>query len=393
MKRTLLLVLTLLVTLASSLFGVGVAEAEVKKPFNPNDFSTYGLGLKDGSLPKNIKPYAPKKRYLTKEEFKKGKVFPQQLLPQRVDLRPYFSPIRNQSKFGTCVAFAAAGLREYYIGKYTEAKGSDITYLSPLYIYYPSGPDDGMTFYSAFDIMLRKGVPPESERPYDPNRSNTEQFYAPITELQRKNAAPYKINNFRYISRYRMVDDIKQAVANGDPVMVGIEVYPNFDSTPRTGIIPAVGERKSRGGHALVVVGYDEENQWFIMRNSWGERFGDKGYAYMKYDILKEMTRGYAYVSDVGQDQSYPPQGVTLSVSSVDSDSVTLSASALQAHSIDLYRDNQFVKSFTGNSITEMELSPDHAYNYHIVAKNDKGETRSMNVSVRTASNTIKKAS
>lgn len=392
MKRTLFLILTLWLALSTGLFGAGTAEAKGKKPFNPNDFSTYGLGLKDAPLPKNMKPYTPKKRYVTKEEFKKGKISPQQLLPQKVDLRPYFSPIRNQSKFGTCVAFAATGLREYYIGKYTDAKGSDITYLSPLYVYYPSGPDDGMTFYSAFDIMLRKGIPPETERPYDPNRSNTEQFYAPITELQRKNAAPYKINNFRYINRYRMIDDIKQAVANGDPVMVGIEVYPNFDSTPPTGIVPPVGEKKSRGGHALVVVGYDEENQWFIMRNSWGERFGDKGYAYMRYDILEKMTRAYGYVADVGQ-KSYPPQGVKLSVSSVDTDSVTLSVSALQANSFDLYRDNQFIKSFNGMNVTEIELSPDHAYNYHIVAKNANGETRSMNVSVRTATATMKKAS
>ncbi|MDQ0416019.1 hypothetical protein J2Z48_000177 [Croceifilum oryzae] len=376
MKKSLLWVLASVFTLTSTLIGTSSAGAEpAKKPFNPNDFSTYGTGLKDAPIPKDMQAYAPPKR------------FSQQALPTKIDLRQYFAPIRSQSKFGTCVAFATTGLREYYIGRYTAARGSDVTHLSPSYIYYPSGAEDGMSFYSAFDTLIKEGVPPETERLYDPNRENKDQFKAPITALQRKNAAPYKISTFRYIYKNSsMVSNIKQAVANGDPVMIGIPVYPNFDATPSTGIIPAVGEKKSRGGHALVVAGYDDENEWFIVRNSWGDKFGDKGYAYMKYDIFFEMTNAYAYVATVNNNQ-YPPQGVKFSVSSKTDTTVTLSASGLQAVSYDLYRNGKYTKSFTGGRVTDVGLEPGATYEYYVMARNYRGDTRSFTVKEETMQN------
>ncbi|TCP69211.1 C1 family peptidase [Baia soyae] len=398
MKRALLWMLALVVTLTSTLFGSS-AEAKLEhKPFNPNDFSTYGTGLKDGPRPEGLEEYTPAKRFVTKDELKKqGKnkqqINPDQILPQKVDLRPYFAPIRSQSKFGTCVVFATTGLREYYIGRHTEAKGKDVTHLSPSYIYYPSGPDEGLSFYTAFEILRREGVPPETERPYDPDRSNTDQFKAPKTVLQRENAAPYKIDSFRFIrDNSSMVDNVKRAVANGDPVMFGIPVYPNFDATPSTGIIPAVEEKKSRGGHALVVVGYDDENEWFIIRNSWGEKFGDKGYAYMGYDIFKEMNDDFGYVANI-RNNDYPPQGVKLSVSASTSTTMMLDVSAINATSFDLYRDGKFVKSFTGATVKDEGLKADATYKYHVVAKNGRGGTRSVTVEKVAVGVELEKAS
>ncbi|NIQ16155.1 MAG: peptidase, partial [Candidatus Dadabacteria bacterium] len=40
------------------------------------------------------------------------------------------------------------------------------------------------------------------------------------------------------------------------------------------------------GGHAIMVVGYDDNKQRFIVRNSWGRRWGDKGCCYMPYAFL-----------------------------------------------------------------------------------------------------------
>jgi C1A family cysteine protease len=40
------------------------------------------------------------------------------------------------------------------------------------------------------------------------------------------------------------------------------------------------------GGHAVLCVGYDDARQMFIVRNSWGEGWGDKGYFYMPYAYM-----------------------------------------------------------------------------------------------------------
>ncbi|SDB92684.1 C1 family peptidase [Shouchella lonarensis] len=387
MKRFFVALIVMLLALSGVLFEGGQARAEQEKPFDPNDFSTYGTGLKDSPPTKDMEPYVPEQAFVTEEELKK-RAFSQdgngiQVLPSEVDLRPYFAPVRSQGPFGTCVAFATTGLREYYIGRATEARGSDITHLSPGFIYYPSGPDDGMHFYTAFDILRTYGVPPESERPFDLNRDNTDQFQQPHTPVQRENALPYRINGFRYISGRTMVDQIKQAVANGNPVMAAINVYPNFDATPKSGITPPVEERKSRGGHAVVVTGYDEENEWFIVRNSWGTGFGDGGYAYIKYDILRDLSSGYSYVADV-RTRHYPPQGVNVSTYHVDSDYAMLSVSAMNVDQFELYRDGELVGTFRNRTVINTGLEPDKEYTYHVVAKNGYGKTRSMNIPIRT---------
>ncbi|WP_410991252.1 C1 family peptidase, partial [Bacillus cereus] len=347
--------ITLLVGMIGLLF-TPVVHAETETAFQPNDFSTYGLGLKDTKMKEDIPDYTPSISYLTKQEATKQKqqgIQNPNILPNRIDLREYFPEVRSQGKFGTCVPFATTALREYYIAKDAGARGTDITYLSPSYIYYPSGPNDGMYFQSAFQILKQEGVPPETERLYDLNPENTNQFKEPLTALQQKNAVPYKISSYQAIRQANMLADIKQAVANQDPVLVGIHVYPNFDATPTSGIVPPVTEKKSRGGHALVVVGYDETNQWFIVRNSWGTKFGDQGYAYMHYQTLLDMSNSVAYVIKPSQKQ-YPPFGVQMAATDINPSEIKFNIAAKNATAYDLYKNNQKIQTFTTSTITDL---------------------------------------
>ncbi|PHG57777.1 C1 family peptidase [Bacillus toyonensis] len=371
-------------------------NAETEKTFQSNDFSTYGLGLKDTKINEQVPEYTPSILYLTKSEAIQKK---QQgdtnlsILPDQIDLREYFPEIRSQGKFGTCVPFATTALREYYIAKDAGARRTDITYLSPSYMYYPNGPKDGMYFESAFQILKQEGVPPETERLYDVNPENIDQFKAPLTSIQQKNALPYKIHSYQAIRQANMIADIKQAVANQDPVLVGIHVYPNFDSTPSSGIVPPVTEKKSRGGHALVIVGYDEKNKWFIVRNSWGAKFGDHGYAYMHYQTLLDMSNSVTYVMKPIQKQ-YPPFGVQITTTAINHSYIKFAVSAKNVTEYDLYKNNQKILTFKTNTITDLHIRPEQTYMYHLVAKNSIGETRSYPLSIRIPSLTqIDKAS
>ena len=41
------------------------------------------------------------------------------------------------------------------------------------------------------------------------------------------------------------------------------------------------------GGHAVLLVGYNKQQSRYIARNSWGPYWGDKGYFYMPFDVIK----------------------------------------------------------------------------------------------------------
>jgi C1A family cysteine protease len=49
--------------------------------------------------------------------------------------------------------------------------------------------------------------------------------------------------------------------------------------------MPAPSER-AIGGHAVMAVGYEDANQWFLVRNSWGSGWGMAGYFTMPYAYL-----------------------------------------------------------------------------------------------------------
>jgi C1A family cysteine protease len=73
----------------------------------------------------------------------------------------------------------------------------------------------------------------------------------------------------------------------------GFAVYEGFESqqTARTGVVemPGAGERML-GGHAVVAVGYDDPAKRFIVRNSWGATWGQKGYFTMPYAYLADRN-------------------------------------------------------------------------------------------------------
>jgi len=79
---------------------------------------------------------------------------------------------------------------------------------------------------------------------------------------------------------------MKHTLSAGWPFVFGFVVYESFESgiTAQTGIVsmPKKGE-KVLGGHAVVAVGYSDDKKWIIVRNSWGSKWGDKGYCYMPY--------------------------------------------------------------------------------------------------------------
>ena len=82
---------------------------------------------------------------------------------------------------------------------------------------------------------------------------------------------------------------MKGCLASGYPFVLGFTVYQSFesDTVAQTGHAPMPGPNEQTiGGHAVLAVGYDDSQNWFIIRNSWGTGWGMQGYFTLPYDYL-----------------------------------------------------------------------------------------------------------
>ena len=86
---------------------------------------------------------------------------------------------------------------------------------------------------------------------------------------------------------------MKGCLASGYPFVFGFTVYESFESqeVAQTGIVPMPQSTEQvMGGHAVLAVGYDDAQQRFIVRNSWGEGWGMHGYFTMPYAYLTDSN-------------------------------------------------------------------------------------------------------
>jgi len=206
--------------------------------------------------------------------------------PVSVDLRSQFPPVYDQGELGSCTANAVAGLMQF-----DEEKEHAISATMPsrLFIYYQErvlegtvGVDSGAQLRDGIKVAVKWGVCPETEWPY-----NIAEFAVQPPPQAYTDAAKEKA--LVYLRMSQRLSQMRGCLAAGFPYVFGLSVYESFESqaVANTGIVPlpAPGETQV-GGHAMCVAGYDDAQQWFIVRNSWGDQWGDGGYGYMPYAYL-----------------------------------------------------------------------------------------------------------
>ena len=103
------------------------------------------------------------------------------------------------------------------------------------------------------------------------------------------------------------IDTLKSCLEQGYPFIFGFAVYDSFESTKmsNTGMMEMPKqEDKSLGGHAVLAVGYNDEKEYFIIRNSWGSNWGDNGYFYMpyKYILNKKLASDFWTIQKISND-------------------------------------------------------------------------------------------
>lgn len=208
-------------------------------------------------------------------------------LPTRTDLRPMWGEVLDQLDLGSCVSNSVSYCVRY---AYKREQLGDFT-PSRLFIYYngradggyPIDQDTGLTIREGYKSVAHYSVCSEDNWPYVPavfaQRPPQHCYYA---------ATQHK--TFRYISLDNDEVQIKKSLKDGFPVSFGAALYDSFMSAEvaRTGKIPVPDTKNEKrcGGHAMTIVGHDDESRMFLVANNWGSTWGEAGFCWFPYDYL-----------------------------------------------------------------------------------------------------------
>lgn len=207
---------------------------------------------------------------------------PVEISKNAVDLRYRFAPVRDQKGQGSCAAFAVAAVIESLTGA--------STLYSPAFLYWyarlselDTTSDTGASIYTVIKAAMDKGDCPEEAMPYMP-----EVFSIAPGEAANRAAEKCRVVGAKTVEP--TLKAIKSALCEGYPVIVGAKIFNSFSDT-HGGFVrnPGkedlnMGERDdAHSNHAMVVCGYSDADKIFVVRNSWGTRFGDNGYCYIHY--------------------------------------------------------------------------------------------------------------
>jgi hypothetical protein len=249
-------------------------------------------------------------------------------LPPSINLTERFPTPGHQHQQGSCASWAVAyAARSFLVSKELgrPIAGPD-EIPSPAYIYNSLGTDPtcrkGSTIADALNLLKREGALGLSAFPYVADRC----VALPPPEL-RPMAARFRLADFRVVERKRsakatsqfdwrdpvIIDDIKGALARGRAVVFGMKLPADFGHKLDgfKGVFRS-DERYDRwggvaAGHAMALVGYDDDRQAFRLINSWGTGWGDGGYLWIDYDTFQDLT-GEAYVLEPQSVAAEPPK-------------------------------------------------------------------------------------
>jgi C1A family cysteine protease len=210
-------------------------------------------------------------------------------LPAQVDLRGQCPVVYDQGQLGSCTANAIGAALEFDQLKQGESAFTP----SRLFVYYNERAIEG-TVSSDAGGQIRDGVksvnqlgaPPETDWPYDITK-----FADKPAQQAYDDATQHKSVLYQRLTQ--TLSQLKGCLASGYPFVFGFVVYESFESqqvaSSGQAPMPTAGEQQI-GGHAVLAVGYDEGQQRFIVRNSWGTTWGMNGYFTLPYPYLLQQT-------------------------------------------------------------------------------------------------------
>ena len=217
-------------------------------------------------------------------------------LPGMVNWYNNFGPVFNQGEYGSCTAQSMCGIVNFYNPGFGPSQM--FQYYNERLLSGTTNSDSGSTLGNAVKAFQEYGVCKETLWPY----TQQDLFNQPPAICYEQAWKDPKLNYLKVPiqNNPNLVLQLKESLYLGNPVMIGIVVFPSFESdqAAQTGQIPMPsGKSKPLGGHAIVLVGYNDNIQSFVFRNSWGENWGVNGYGFLPYQYVQEYMMSAWVVS------------------------------------------------------------------------------------------------
>jgi len=234
-------------------------------------------------------------------------------LPARIDLSASLPPPGDQKNIGSCTAWATTyGAASYYAR--LQLKAADIK-LSPAFVFNQVRHDpkefcSGAKLSEVINFVAERGAPRADEYPethFCEPASAAATAAKPIfhaAHIRTVAMAQFGEDGRRDVERPFDVDVVRQELANGNPIIIGMRTTEDLLSKLPPGAIydyhTAADPNYHHGGHAILIIGYDDERQAFRVMNSWGEDWGDRGFFWISYaSAISEIEEAYVMEGEV----------------------------------------------------------------------------------------------
>ncbi len=260
---------------------------------------------------------------LDQKEFDKAEVFeplaktlPENNTGRKASLLKYAPKRMSQGRQGSCTAWACVYATTTILHATASGKNPDNIAFSPAFIYnqITKGNCTGTNIGVALDKLVSEGAVLLTDFPYTDESCNTQ----PNSQLKQK-AEKFKLRGYNRLTlkhdNYKIdMEAIKQNIAQDAPVVIGMAVGGSFNSVGKNGLwaptqqdyknvkksldghIVDDGGGSSFGGHAMTVIGFDDEYEGgaFQIMNSWGSDWGKDGLFWMRYKDFEYFVNTFS---------------------------------------------------------------------------------------------------
>lgn len=217
--------------------------------------------------------------------------------PAAVDWRSsgYVTSVKDQGNCGSCVSFGTCATIESAVRIKLRNPSLAIDLSEGFLQFCGGGSCSGWGLTSGLDFAKSTGVTDEACMPYQPTNMNCAASRCADWQNRLTKIASY--------TGVATVDARKNALATIGPVLGGMAVYNDFFAY-QSGVYVKTAGSSLAGYHCISVVGYDDSQQCWIIKNSWAASWGEGGFCRIRYnqpDLLIDSSWPFYSVDAVVQ--------------------------------------------------------------------------------------------
>lgn len=229
-------------------------------------------------------------------------------LPIAVSLKKWTPKIQSQEEVASCVGwsmgYGCLSIMNAKLNNWTNSKKITDEAFSALFIYNQinkkNNCDNGILIDDAAQFVQKNGICKSIDFDYPINncqRLPTSNLVKAAKEVKIKKVVKvFDINDLPE----KKIEKIKINLAEGFPVVIGLNIQPNFKTLKDEYWMPDPDyTNPERNGHAVVIIGYDQYKDAFEIMNSWGTKWGNEGFCWIRFnDMGKFIWSGYRFILD-----------------------------------------------------------------------------------------------